>query len=261
MFFCFRNIRTVFFWMCQSLFWLVAGLVLLNRVEVGSSFVAGLMGCFVAVIFLLLHLSRSEMSLLNFAGQNWLAVIIFGTLFRVEGLVLFVLIIVLLEIIWWFLLRKIFILYSSCFKIPEAGHAIVMPQNDCSNVNLTAITGLDLEKIVEVDSTDNAEESEEIPNDCNDNKTQQMTRSKTESGGERLEGYFLVEFEGDQLTAYVHVPFCPVFERLPAVDAYLVDAVEAKLTVAKIQRFGARIDVKRANINVNSLRLVVVVWG
>ncbi|MDR1053353.1 MAG: hypothetical protein LBL39_04180 [Planctomycetaceae bacterium] len=254
MFFCFENIRTGFFWTCQFVFWLAAGLAVLNRFCVGVGvegyLVAGLFGCFVSVIFILLHLSGSNTGLLNFAGQNWLAAAILGTLFQVNGFVIFVLIIASTEIIWWFLLREI-ITPESLFVtkgLPQKSHVEKTDKKDIA----------DAEKIIEINDDEESDESPE--SDWTDNKTQQITRSKTESGGEKLEGYFLVEFGNDQLTASVHVPFYPVFDKLPEVEAYLVDAVEAKLTVAKVQRFGARIDVKRANNSVNNLRLVVVVW-
>jgi len=80
--------------------------------------------------------------------------------------------------------------------------------------------------------------------DFDDAMTQQIVRSRTEDGAERLEGTFLVEFAPAQQTASVHVPFCPAFETTPTVDALLLDG-KAMLSVVKPRSFGVRIDVKR----------------
>ena len=73
---------------------------------------------------------------------------------------------------------------------------------------------------------------------------QRIVRSRTEDGMERLEGTFLVEFAPDQRTASVHVPFCPAFETVPAVEALPLEG-DATLSIVTPRPFGVRIDVKR----------------
>lgn len=75
---------------------------------------------------------------------------------------------------------------------------------------------------------------------------QQTTRFRTEEGTDRFEGTFCVEFLDDQKTTSVHVPFCPMFDSTPKIEAFLLDAVDAKLTVDRPQPFGVRVEVKRS---------------
>ncbi|MDR2641384.1 MAG: hypothetical protein LBC74_01175 [Planctomycetaceae bacterium] len=241
------NIRIFFFWMCQSIFYLAAALSALNRfwagVGVSDYFVAVWLGGFIAVIFMLLHLLQADAALSGFAERNWLSAFIIGTLLGLKVFLVFILIIIVTEIIWWFLLQKIVVreFLSATNELP-----VEFAADKTNEININ-------------NDVDTNESSELI---WNNGKTQQIIRSRTELGGEKIEGYFLVEFVGDQLTASVHVSFYPMFDELPLIDAHLIDAEaakDAKLTVAKIQRFGARIDIKRTNKNIDKLRLVVVV--
>ncbi|MDR1484466.1 MAG: hypothetical protein LBT09_06545 [Planctomycetaceae bacterium] len=253
------NIRAGFFWTCQSIFWLAACLSVLNRywfvVGVGDFFVSVLFGLFISFIFLLLHLLRPEVEFFVFVGRNWFAAMIIGTLLWVNAFLIFVLIIIVTEIIWWFLLRKIVArkFLSATNELPP--QFIADKTTESNNTETEAETETETET-----DTDTGAEIDELPELIfSDGKTQQIIRSKTDSGGERLEGYFLVEFVCGQAAASVHVPFYPAFARLPEVEAYLIDAADAKLTVAKVQHFGARVEIKRTNKNADKLRLAVVV--
>jgi hypothetical protein len=77
------------------------------------------------------------------------------------------------------------------------------------------------------------------------NTQQHIIRHRTEIGTDRLEGTFLVEFQENQLTATLHIPFCPAFTAMPKIEVCVLDADDAKTTLVQIQPFGVRIDVKR----------------
>jgi hypothetical protein len=90
---------------------------------------------------------------------------------------------------------------------------------------------------------------------------QQMTRSKTAEGLDRLDGTFCVEFPAEAMTATVHIPFCPAFENVPKVQVFPVDATEVNLRITSIKMFGMRVDVKRSDAETNSLRFAVIAEG
>lgn len=90
------------------------------------------------------------------------------------------------------------------------------------------------------------EESFEEEESANENTIQQTTRFRTEEGTDRFEGSYFVEFRDDQKTTSVHVPFCPMFDSAPKIEAFLLDVVDAKLTIGQSRPFGVRVDVKRA---------------
>ncbi|MDR2171380.1 MAG: hypothetical protein LBP59_14655 [Planctomycetaceae bacterium] len=275
---CIKNINIGFFWACQSVFWLASFFAFLDHFWANflldDYFIILLFGCWVSVIFILLHLFQPETSYLIFAERNWLAALIFGVNFCVSGFLIYVSIIILAELVWYFLLQKI-AARKILPKINQQPLTITENEINIAKNNIATNTDSDLivktgnTNVAELDKIDELAESAELAEFTelsesiwDAGKTQHITRRKLESGVEKLEGYFLVEFGEEQLTVSVHVPFYPVFERLPNVEAYLIDDdADAKTTVAKTQFFGARIDVKRANKNVNNLRLVVIVSG
>jgi hypothetical protein len=208
-----------------------------SGVGVVDSFFAVLLGFFISVIFLLLHVSRAEMELSIFALRNWFPAVIIGMLLQFHNFFIFATIIIVTEIIWWFFLQKAVI--SKFFSQLNKSIEIKKTNNNNKADMIDGLSELLLDK----------------------GKTQQIIRSKTESGIERLEGYFLVEFIEGQLVTSVHIPFYPVFEELLGVDVYLVEVADVKLTVAKKQRFGVRVDLKRENKNADKVCLVVIVSG
>jgi hypothetical protein len=277
-----KNIRVGIFWTCQVIFWLAACLALLNRLYasgggVGDYWVAALLACWASVIFLLLRALKTNTTLLRFAVRNWSAAIVLGVIFQVEVFLTYIAIIIVTEIIQLFLLRKNDgeKIWSKKNKRRAECNEIkneykIAKINDAANNDYkdNDYKDNDADKFnIEIDD----EIADEIVADESDNlsisvweagKTQHIIRRKMESGGEKLEGYFLVEFDENQLTVSVHIPFYPAFEQSPVVEAYLMDdTVDAKLTIARTQLFGAKIDIKRANKNVNNLRLAVIVLG
>ncbi|MDR3196249.1 MAG: hypothetical protein LBU34_00130, partial [Planctomycetaceae bacterium] len=95
--------------------------------------------------------------------------------------------------------------------------------------------------------------------DCFDNSiTQKIVRRLSETGKDRLEGTFLVGFQDDQLTATIHIPFCPVFESDPNVNVFLLDDADVKWNIFKPHTFGVRIDLKRNSRKIRQVRIMVV---
>lgn len=90
---------------------------------------------------------------------------------------------------------------------------------------------------------------------------QQMIRSKTEEGLDRLDGTFWAEFPAETMTATVHIPFCPAFDRVPKVQVFPIDKADAHVRMAPPKTFGVRIDVKRNNREQDSLCFSVIAEG
>ena len=90
---------------------------------------------------------------------------------------------------------------------------------------------------------------------------QQMVRTKTAEGLERLDGTFCVEFPTDALTATVHIPFCPVFEKVPKIQVFPVDESGASLRIISPKVFGVRVDVKRNDLETRRFCFAVVAEG
>jgi len=87
---------------------------------------------------------------------------------------------------------------------------------------------------------------------------QQIIRSKTPEGTERLEGTFWAEFPAKALTVTVHIPFCPAFERVPDVQVFSVDGTDVHMRIAPPKTYGVRIDVKRDSLTINRLCFAVI---
>ena len=74
---------------------------------------------------------------------------------------------------------------------------------------------------------------------------QQIIRSRTAEGLDRLDGTFWAEFSADAMTTTVHIPFCPPFERVPRVQVFPMNETSAHLRIAAPKTYGVRIDVRR----------------
>ena len=90
---------------------------------------------------------------------------------------------------------------------------------------------------------------------------QQIIRTQTAEGLDRLDGTFCVEFPADAMTATVHIPFCPAFESVPKVQVFPVEATDVSLRVAVPKMFGVRVDVKRNDPAIDRLRFAVIAEG
>ena len=90
---------------------------------------------------------------------------------------------------------------------------------------------------------------------------QQMIRTKTPEGLDRLDGTFWAEFPAEAMTATVHIPFCPAFATIPKVQVFPVDETSAYVRIAPPKTFGVRVDVKRNSLKTDRLCFVVSVEG
>ncbi|MDR1964112.1 MAG: hypothetical protein LBQ50_10070 [Planctomycetaceae bacterium] len=101
-------------------------------------------------------------------------------------------------------------------------------------------------------------ESPDEEDDFDEFVTQKIVRRDTETGKNRLEGSFLVEFCDNQSTATIHLPFYPAFESDPKVEVFLLDDVDVKWNIFNPRNFGVRIDLKRNSCETNRIRILVV---
>ena len=92
----------------------------------------------------------------------------------------------------------------------------------------------------------------------NDIVRQQMIRSTTAEGLDRLEGTFGAEFPANAMTATVHIPFCPAFERVPKVQVFPVGETDVQFRIMSQKTFGVRVDVKRNSTEIDHLRFVMI---
>ena len=90
---------------------------------------------------------------------------------------------------------------------------------------------------------------------------QQMTRTTTAEGQDRLDGTFWAEFPADAMTATIHIPFCPAFESVPTVQVFPMDETDASVRIVSTKVFGVRIDVKQSNPVVQRLCFTIVAEG
>ena len=78
------------------------------------------------------------------------------------------------------------------------------------------------------------------------NVSQWMTRSDSPLGEERIDGVVAVHLQAGEKQSMIHLPFVPPFATQPNVTCEVLGDVAARLRVAAIQTYGARIEVKRS---------------
>ncbi|MBN1908416.1 MAG: hypothetical protein JW818_01640 [Pirellulales bacterium] len=74
--------------------------------------------------------------------------------------------------------------------------------------------------------------------------TQQVARSRTAEGGERVAGWLRVELEPGQRTAAAHVAFCPPLARTPSVEVVQTSGPTARIKAVQQLPYGVRFDIK-----------------
>jgi hypothetical protein len=90
---------------------------------------------------------------------------------------------------------------------------------------------------------------------------QQMFRTKTAAGLDRLDGTFWADFAADVMTTTVHIPFCPAFEQVPKVQAFPLDEADVQLRITTQKTFGVRVDVRRSSKEIDRLRFAIIAEG
>ena len=94
--------------------------------------------------------------------------------------------------------------------------------------------------------------------ESDENVWQRIVRSQTSEGKDRFEGTFGGKFSMGAMTATVHIPFCPAFERVPNVQVLPMDETDVSLRIISPKAFGVRVDVKRNNQDTTRFCFVVV---
>ncbi|MFO0896592.1 MAG: hypothetical protein U0836_04085 [Pirellulales bacterium] len=73
---------------------------------------------------------------------------------------------------------------------------------------------------------------------------QLQTRTRDESGFERVSGWQRVAFAAGAQSAAAHVAFCPPLERAPQLAVHQLEGPDAQIKVGVSQPFGARFDLR-----------------
>jgi len=77
---------------------------------------------------------------------------------------------------------------------------------------------------------------------------QQLVRSRTADGNERLTGWLRIPFAAGQRTVSEHVAFCPPFDKTPQVTVEQLDGPAVRVKTAQLLPHGARLDLKLAAV-------------
>ena len=75
---------------------------------------------------------------------------------------------------------------------------------------------------------------------------EQLRRSQTEEGHERVEGTVRIRFEPGQRIGHAHIPFCPAFAGVPRFECELIEGPDGRVKATQVQPFGARVEAKLA---------------
>lgn len=85
-----------------------------------------------------------------------------------------------------------------------------------------------------------------IPADVSatDTRLQQLTRYRAADGTLSIHGTLVAEFAPGERSTTLYVAFCPPFERLPTVEAEVIDDASASVKLIQLLHNGAQIDVR-----------------
>ena len=73
---------------------------------------------------------------------------------------------------------------------------------------------------------------------------QQLTRHRTESGGESIHAILRASCEPGDARVVIHLTFCPPLARAPKLAAYPIDDSGAEAAIALAESYGARIELR-----------------
>jgi len=73
---------------------------------------------------------------------------------------------------------------------------------------------------------------------------QNLTRIRTAEGHEAIRGMLLAEFRPSERQTTLHVGFCPPFERLPEIEANVVDDSETDVRITQVFHHGAQFELR-----------------
>lgn len=90
------------------------------------------------------------------------------------------------------------------------------------------------------DAVEESESEELLPADV----TQQLTRSRTEAGGESIYGMLRAEFTLGERQQWLNVAFCPPLATRPQCTAHFADGASGLLEVEEVETYGVRLMVR-----------------
>jgi hypothetical protein len=73
---------------------------------------------------------------------------------------------------------------------------------------------------------------------------QELTRFRLNDGRETVQGTLRAEFAAGERTTTLHIAFCPPFERLPQVQATVLDGPPADVKLVQVLHQGAQLEVR-----------------
>jgi hypothetical protein len=82
------------------------------------------------------------------------------------------------------------------------------------------------------------------PDKPNSLPVQTLTRYRTADGTETIRAQLRAEFPPNERMTTLHVAFCPPFEKLPTVEAYLTDDITADVNLTQVLHHGAQIEIR-----------------
>jgi hypothetical protein len=99
-------------------------------------------------------------------------------------------------------------------------------------------------------ATSDEAEAEDLQEDADlpANIVQRLTRARDAAGCDILYGSLRADLAADQRSTAVHVAFCPPFARLPRVAVEQTAGPDARIKVAQVLPYGARLDVRLARL-------------
>jgi hypothetical protein len=83
---------------------------------------------------------------------------------------------------------------------------------------------------------------------CAGSVLQELTRYRLADGREAVRGTLRADFAAGERSTTLYVAFCPPFERLPHVEAFVVDGPPATVKLAQVLHQGAQIEVRLAGM-------------
>jgi hypothetical protein len=87
--------------------------------------------------------------------------------------------------------------------------------------------------------------------------TQQLIRSMSADGSEVLSGWLRLDFAPHQRIGNLHVAFCPPFAGMPELTVSQIDGPGARIKIAQLLPYGARLDLKLVAFSEESASVLV----
>ncbi len=97
--------------------------------------------------------------------------------------------------------------------------------------------------------------------ECEGDVISELQRRSTAMGGELLEGQLVAVFAAGARQAVLHVPFIPPFTVAPHLECEIADGSDARIKVAAIFPYGARLELKRNTSDLLEQRVTLEIYA